>query len=53
MCTHCGLRTPRGASDLCPACAIDLRVETGRGLAQLERHLDSWAEFERWLANQR
>ncbi|MGE5690928.1 MAG: hypothetical protein ACM33B_10275 [Pseudomonadota bacterium] len=53
MCTHCRLQTPRGASELCPACAIDLRVETRRGLEELERHLCGWADFERWLSDQR
>ncbi|HET9214127.1 MAG TPA: hypothetical protein VFN93_05185 [Gaiellaceae bacterium] len=53
MCTRCRLATPRGAQELCPSCAIDLRVDVRRGLEDIDAYLGGWAEFERWLEERR
>jgi hypothetical protein len=49
MCAHCRLTIPRGAEELCPACAIEARVEARRGLGELELLLGGWAELQRRL----
>ncbi len=49
MCTRCKLTVPAGADAYCPACAIELRVESRRGLDDLDRYLGAWAAFDDWL----
>jgi hypothetical protein len=52
MCTRCKLTVPKGAGAYCPACAIELRVETRRGLDEIDRYLGVWAEFDDWIRKQ-
>ena len=49
MCTRCKLTVPKGADAYCPACAIELRVESRRGLDELDRYLGVWAAFDDWI----
>ena len=52
MCTRCKLTVPTGAEAYCAACAIELRVESRRGLEELDRYLGSWAAFDDWIRGQ-
>jgi uncharacterized paraquat-inducible protein A len=52
MCNHCHLAIPRGAHEVCHACAIALRAEVRRGLHAIEEYLGGWSMLERWLAEQ-
>lgn len=52
MCNHCHLVIPRGAHEVCHACAIALRAEIRRGLHAIEEYLGGWSQLERWLADQ-
>ena len=49
MCNHCHLATPRGAHEVCHACAIAVRAEARRGIDAIEDFLGGWSELERWL----
>jgi len=35
--------------DLCTPCAVSVRVELAGGIVRLERYLERWAAFDRWL----
>lgn len=52
MCTNCNLITPRGAHDICHACAVSLRAEARRGLEAIEEYLDGWSLLQRWGADE-
>jgi hypothetical protein len=51
MCSRCKLTVPTGADAYCSACAIDLRLESRRGLEQLDCYLGVWADFDDWITN--
>lgn len=49
MCSHCQLAMPSGPKRVCHACAVALRAEARRGLAQIERYLNERDLLERWF----
>lgn len=48
-CIRCRQQLWAGEQELCPACAVTVRLEFRRGLRALERYLARWADFADWL----
>jgi hypothetical protein len=49
MCIRCQKTTAPDPLGLCPACAVQTRVELSEGFHRLQRYLSAWAAFDRWL----
>ncbi len=47
-CLRCRQALWLDEEDLCPVCAVSVRMEFRRGLRALERYLARWAEFADW-----
>ena len=48
MCISCRDVEVAPGFELCPPCAVQLRIEVAEGLYRLGRYLGSWAAFSDW-----
>ncbi len=48
MCIHCREVEVAPGFELCPACAVQLRIEVAEGMYRLGRYLKAWAAFSDW-----
>ncbi len=48
MCICCQETEVAPGFELCPGCAVELRIEVAEGLFRLGRYLRAWAAFEEW-----
>ena len=48
-CIRCSQALWLDEEDLCPACAVAVRLEFRRGIRALEGYLRRWADFSEWL----
>jgi hypothetical protein len=49
MCIRCQNEEAPEPLGLCPVCAVQTRLEFGRGLRRLSDYLAAWAAFDAWL----
>ncbi|MBD0329437.1 MAG: hypothetical protein ICV64_04965 [Thermoleophilia bacterium] len=49
LCIRCEQSLWPGEVELCPLCAVAVRVEYRRGLRELEGNLGRWSAFSSWL----
>ena len=49
MCIRCRQAEAPQPLDYCAACALEARAEVSAGLQRLERYLERWAAFDKWL----
>jgi hypothetical protein len=49
MCIRCNNADASEPLGLCPVCAVQTRLEFGRGLRRLGDYLAAWAAFDAWL----